>query len=156
MKPEKTQRLFELLGEMLPALTTIVFYAEDLRTLLRGELDGREPPAGSHTRRSQADEHVARRPFVDHQALCVRWNGKKCSLGNTIVFRLFDRLAKRMNQYVTYSQLREDVWEGHTRSRETVRSVVRHLKQRLVDAGMHDLGASIRGHGQQYGLMLDT
>ncbi len=139
MKPEKTQRLFELLGEMLPALTTIVFYAEDLRTLLRGELDGREPPAGSHTRRSQA-----------------RWNGKKCSLGNTIVFRLFDRLARRTNQYVTYSQLREDVWEGHTRSRETVRSVVRHLKQRLVDAGMHDLGASIRGHGQQYGLMLDT
>jgi DNA-binding response OmpR family regulator len=93
---------------------------------------------------------------VDHASLSVHWQGRRCELGCTITFRLFERLSRRANTYVAHSQLLCDVWDGNVRAPETIRSVVRHLKRRLREAGMSDLADAIRAQGGRYGLMLDA
>jgi DNA-binding response OmpR family regulator len=96
------------------------------------------------------------RPYADTDSCTVHWRGKTCYLGNTLRFRLFARLARRPNLHLTYHQLRTEVWLGQLRTRDSVRSVVRHLKQELRDAGMDDLADAITGHGQRYALVLDS
>ena len=66
-----------------------------------------------------------------------------------------ERLARQPNQFITTDQLLRDVWEGDIRSPETIRSAVRHLRQRLSSAGMKNLAAAIQGAGGRYGLILD-
>ena len=86
----------------------------------------------------------ADRPVADRTLLSVRWRGKTCFLGNTLPFRLLDRLARRPNQYFSYEQLLDDVWEG-PRSFSAIRSVVKVLRRKLVEAGMDDLANTIDG-----------
>ena len=83
------------------------------------------------------------------------WNGRTCCLRRTILFRLAQRLARYPNQFITADQLLRDVWEGGVKSPDTVRSAVRHLRQRLACAEMHDLAGATHGTGGCYGLMLD-
>ena len=64
------------------------------------------------------------------------------------------RLLRRVNQYVSYERLRDDVWYGETRSADTVRSAVRQLKLKLRTAGMSDLASAIKGQGRHYGLII--
>ena len=101
------------------------------------------------------DPEDAARPIADRPILSVRWRGKSCFLGNTLPFWFFERLARRPNQYYSYEQLIEDVWEGQ-RTFSAIRSVVRVLRRKLVAAGMDDLANAIDGSvSHHYGLMLD-
>jgi DNA-binding response OmpR family regulator len=94
------------------------------------------------------------RPIIDPATFSVHWDGKTCVLGNTLPFRLLERLGRRPNQFVHCNQLLDDVWQGCCRSREAIRSVVKVLKQKLVQAGMHGLAASIDGsQPHHYGLI---
>jgi DNA-binding response OmpR family regulator len=69
--------------------------------------------------------------------------------------KLFERLARRPNQYLSYERLLDEVWEG-TRSFSAIRSVVKTLRGRLVKAGMADLADAIDGSVyRHYGLKLD-
>ena len=93
--------------------------------------------------------------MVDLATFSVHWNGKTCVLGNTLPFRLLERLGRRPNQFIHCDQLLDDVWQG-LRSREAIRSVVKVLKQKLVQAGMDDLAASINGNQpHHYGLIFN-
>jgi len=94
--------------------------------------------------------------LVDISTLSVFWQGRTCSLRNTILFRLAARLARQPNQYITAGQLLADVWDGGVKSPETIRSTVRNLRRRLKQAGMIDLAAAIRGTGGRYGLIFDA
>lgn len=94
------------------------------------------------------------RPVADIATLSVRWEGKSCHLGYTLPFKLFERLARRPNCFVSYSQLLEDVW-CQCRSDAAIRSVVKELKRKLIEAGMLDIAAAIRGEGRCYGLILE-
>ena len=98
---------------------------------------------------------MPRRPLVDSSTFSVLWAGETCPLRRTILFRLAERLARQPNQYITTDQLLRDVWEGGIKSPETIRSAVRHLRQRLSGAGMQDLAAAIHGTGGRYGMILD-
>ena len=101
------------------------------------------------------DPEDAARPIADRSLLSVRWRGKSCFLGNTLPFRFFERLARRPNQYYSYEQLLDEVWEG-TRTFSAIRSVVKVLRRKLVAAGMDDLANAIDGSvSRHYGLMLD-
>lgn len=94
------------------------------------------------------------RVFMDRRLLTVRWNGRMCHLGNTIPFRLMERLARRPNQYLTHEQLLEEIWGG-PRSKSAVRSAINSLRSRLVAAGMSDLADAIDGSNAGcYGLIL--
>jgi len=95
------------------------------------------------------------RPLIDRTLLSVQWHGKTCFLGNTLPFRFLERLARKPNQYFSYEQLLDDVWEG-PRSFSAIRSVVKVLRKKLVEAGMEDLANAIDGTVcRHYGLMLD-
>lgn len=95
------------------------------------------------------------KPLVDPLTFTARWGKKVCFLGNTLPFRLLERLAGRPNQLFRYDILLQDVWDC-MRSKEAVRSVVKVLRQKLRSAGMADLAAAIDGStANHYGLMLD-
>ncbi len=101
------------------------------------------------------ENNAHRQTIADRATFCARWGGKSCYLGNTLSFRLLERLAHRPNQLFCYDTLLQDVWESK-RSREAVRSVVKVLRQKLRAAGMDDLAQAIDGNAaHHYGLMLD-
>ncbi|MBK8270667.1 MAG: helix-turn-helix domain-containing protein [Planctomycetes bacterium] len=93
---------------------------------------------------------------MDHSTLSVLWEGQTCQLGYTVLFKLVDRLSRRPNQFVTFDQLLHDVWNGDSRSPDTIRSAVRNLRQKLTDAGMNRLAAAIQGQAGRYGLILNN
>jgi len=76
--------------------------------------------------------------------LSVIFQGRSCFLGNTLPFRLLERLLRRPNQYVSHYQLQEGVWDGEP-SPESIRSVVKELRRKLRCAGMDDLAKAISG-----------
>jgi hypothetical protein len=93
--------------------------------------------------------------IADRKTFSVRWRNRTCYLGNSLPFRLLERLADRPNQLIHHDQLLDEVWECR-RSRESIRSVVRVLRQKLCHAGMKDLAEAIDGTtARHYGLMLD-
>lgn len=95
------------------------------------------------------------RPITDSGAMTVTWRGRSCKLGNTMLFRLMERLARRPCWRFSYSRLINEVWDGQCRSDETIRSTVRHLKLRLKGAGMGGLAKAIRSDKRHYRLELD-
>ena len=113
--------------------------------------DTTPPPANESTRQS----FVLQVPIADPNILAVRWNGKTCFLGKTIAFKLFARLARRPNHFLSHDLLLDEVWECRV-TKEAMRSAVKTLKQKLRQAGMADLAAAINGRRREcYGLILD-
>lgn len=95
-------------------------------------------------------------PVVDRSTCTVLWHGHTCHMGLGIPFRIFERLARRPNQFVSYDQLIEHVWLGAPRSDETLRSETRRVRRILRAAGMEDLAAAIKGRHRHYGLILQS
>jgi DNA-binding response OmpR family regulator len=82
--------------------------------------------------------------FIGHDRLQVAFHGRTCVLGNTLPFKLLERLARRPNAFVTHEELLSDVWEG-VRSDATVRTAVKRLRQSLRQQGLVDLAQAIDG-----------
>lgn len=92
--------------------------------------------------------------ILDPQLLTVVYRGKRCFLGNTLPYRLMERLARQPDRYVSYQALQDDVWH-ELRSREAIRSVVKVLRGKLREAGLDVIAAAIDGHvAGHYALML--
>ena len=85
-----------------------------------------------------------RQPVIDRSRFAVTFGGRTCRLGNTIAFRFVARLAESPDRYVPHEQLLDDVWDGHG-SDDALRSVVKHLRRRLREAGLGDLADAIDG-----------
>lgn len=94
--------------------------------------------------------------IVDAAAKTVTYRGCTCCLGNTLVFRMIERLARRPNHFVSFDRLIRDVWDGHPKSDEAIRSVVKELRDRLRKNGMRRLASLIRGQKKSYALMLKS
>jgi DNA-binding response OmpR family regulator len=92
--------------------------------------------------------------IVDTAAKTVTYRGCTCCLGNTLVFRMIERLARRPNQFIPFDRLIRDVWDGQPKSDEAIRSLVKELRDRLRKNGMRKLASSIRGQKKSYALML--
>lgn len=153
MTQEKAQRLAHLANQLVETIMTAAICAEELRAVIRAEIDGGDAMRDGRARQGPCGMNG--RPVVDHSTLSLSWAGKTCHLGYTVLFRLADRLARRPNHYITPDQLLRDVWEGGLRSPETIRSAIKNLRERLSLAGMRDLAEAIRGHGGRYGLILN-
>jgi DNA-binding response OmpR family regulator len=94
-------------------------------------------------------------PTIDRSVMCVVYRGQSCFLGNTLMLKFLERLARRPNRYVSYDSLLSDVWNS-IRENSSVRSVVKELRAKLRAAGMSRLSDAIDGHvSGHYGLMLD-
>ena len=149
-------RLAELLAEIEDHYTLAAMSVAEVRAIVASALEPRLAPAKSSAGSERAPRSNPRREtLVDAATFTIRWEGKACDLGNTLPFKLFQRLLVHPNQYVSYEQLMDDVWGGGVKSDDTVRSVVRHLKRRLHSAGMDDLAAAIYGRDHHYALFLD-
>jgi hypothetical protein len=83
-------------------------------------------------------------PVADEELLEIRYQDRRCFLGNTLPFRFFARLTRRPNSYLTYEELLEDVWQGE-RSDSAIRTVVKRLRILLRRAEMADLAEAIDG-----------
>jgi DNA-binding response OmpR family regulator len=71
------------------------------------------------------------------------------------LFRLFRRLARPANHYVSTERLLEDVWGDERSEDTTVRSAVRNLRRKLERAGMARLAEGLQGRAGHYRLLLD-
>lgn len=93
---------------------------------------------------------------VERAAFSLTWKSRSCYLGNTLPFRLFERLARRPGHYLPVSQLAGELWDG-PRAPSTVRSVVSDLRTRLSRGGLRDLAQRIDGsNAGYYGLSLEA
>jgi hypothetical protein len=103
---------------------------------------------------SIVETDLRRRPTIDTATFCVHWDGRACRLGNTLAFRLLERLARRPNQLVHCDVLLHELWDNYS-SRDAVRSTVKVLRRKLSTAGMESLALAIDGSTtHHYGLML--
>lgn len=97
------------------------------------------------TGRTAGDLTTADRlPIADRPTLSVLFRGESCFLGNTLMFRFFETIARRPNRYFTHGELLSEVWGG-TRSESTIRNVARRLRNRLVEGGLKDVATLIDG-----------
>jgi DNA-binding response OmpR family regulator len=96
----------------------------------------REPPVNT----PQGRKYL----FIDSNRLQVGFRGRTCVLGNTLSFKLLERLARHPNIYVTHDELLSDVWHG-VRSESAIRSVVKRLRQTLRQQGLPELADAIDG-----------
>lgn len=146
MKPDEVAVLEPLLRKVVQSLNVLVRDTELALELL------------SSSRRHGSATHGPHGPvgdLVDDSRFAVRWNGRECPLGQTLLYRLFRRLALSLNRYVPNEQLLEEVWGGE-RSASAVRTAVRNLRRKLEAGGMADLAGVIDGRNPgHYGLRLD-
>ena len=158
-KSDRDRQLLEKLSQLAAAQASAAALAQEIVVSARERLGfdmGEAPPVAVIPAASSPNGGIsARRPMIDVATFSVHWDGKTCVLGNTLPFRLLERLGRRPNQFIHCDQLLDEVWQG-LRSREAIRSVVKVLKQKLVQAGMDDLAASINGNQPyHYGLIFN-
>ena len=156
MNPDKARRLDVLTGQLAETLMSAAICADEIRAIVRTELDNEAPRPTTQFGAGLAPNQPPRkqRPLLDESTMSVFWKGRSLHLGNTLPFRFLARLARRPNQYVTHPDLLRDVWDDPLLATATIRSVVRHLRDRLRNGGMNDLAAAIRGHKGRYILEL--
>ena len=157
---DRDRQLLEKLSQLAAAQASAAALAQEIIVSVgeRLGLDLGEIAAPGCEPRRLPHRMAAFQPVVqsiDVATFSVHWDGKTCVLGNTLPFRLLERLGRRPNQFIHCDQLLDEVWQG-LRSREAIRSVVKVLKQKLVQAGMDDLAASINGNQPyHYGLIFN-
>jgi hypothetical protein len=156
MRTDASERLIHLINKIEDCCTAAASCAAEAATLLIDDQPtqaaGRQSRTGGNV--GPAPSTAESRPTADPGSMSIVWHGRRCALGQTTLFKLFSRLSRQANAYVSYDQLLSDVWGG-AKADETIRSAVRHLKRRLKDAGMGELADAIRGENHHYVLLLD-
>jgi DNA-binding response OmpR family regulator len=140
----RAERLDEIRGtlrELAQAQTTAALCVSELEELVATDV-AVEPSSAQPS------------PRADESKFCVVLGRRTCHLGHTNSFRLFVRLLRRTNHYISYDHLLRDVWHSDVKSPETIRSAIRQLKTKLECANMRGLARAIKGQGRHYGLML--
>lgn len=126
---------------------------EESISILQSELTLLSVPSQSLSRSESRSGDTL--PMIDRDAMTVVFGGDRCFLGNTLMLKFLERLARRPNNYISYNVLLADVWHG-IREPASVRSVVKELRAKLRSAGMSRLAEAIDGKvSGHYGLMLD-
>lgn len=118
------------------AVQQLLGFATQLRHVLQWteeilaavSLDG-QSTIGSRSPRPLPADAAAGHPFsiVDRMTFCVRWKGRTCCLGDTLPFRLLERLAARLNQFFSYPSLLEEVRDGKPMRQIVAISHFRHF-----------------------------
>ncbi len=143
---EKKTLIQESLRSLAASHTAAVVQIEETMSVLLRALELDDNAA--------KDSKAGHRPRADATTFSVEWRGRTCFLGNTLLFWLFERLARSPNRYVAHVDLLDDVWRSERES-STIRGVAKRLRDRLVAADMEELAAAIDGSvSGYYGLIL--
>ena len=146
MEPEDVSVLESLLRNMRAAMRSLIRDSD-----LALELLAARKRYGGHETTPNPDTDG----LIDESRFAICWNGSECHLGQTVLFRLFQRLASSVNRYVTHERLLDDVWGG-PRSASAIRSAVGELRRKLTESGMPDLADAVDGENPgHYGLRID-
>ncbi len=145
MKPEDAAVLESILRKMSVTLRTLADDAALAVRLYAGQRDGPGTTPGAHARLAS---------LIDEGRFLVRWNGRECRLGQTVLFRLFRRLATSHDCYLAHEDLLDEVWGTTNRGSSAIRMAVWELRRKLKAAGMEDLARAIASDTGHYGLLL--
>ena len=149
MGPSKQEEIREVLKSLAYTHSLVVEQMESMICVLTKLLEVDELNAIARRDRRRKGWPVANR-----DTLSIEWEEKSCFLGNTLLFWFFERIARTPNRYVSHQQLLDDVWGGN-RQPTTIRGVVKRLRDKLDEVGMHDLATRIDGsENGYYGLMM--
>jgi hypothetical protein len=153
---DKKQQIQQYLKSLAIANAVAVEQIEKMISLLTIALDLDDIP-GQNIQASaiiSTEHEIVDGLLVDNNTFSIVWQNQTCFLGNTLLFRFFERIARSPNRYVTHLDLLEDVWGGE-RDSTTIRGVAKRLRDRLSDSGMEKLAKSIVGSiPGYYGLIL--
>lgn len=151
MQIDRKQTLRETLAALASNHAIVVQQLELAIRLLDEEISNHVDVTVSQTPRLTPRN---KNPMVDRDTFCVQWRGGVCFLGNTLLFRFFERISRSPNNYISYRALLDDVWRG-PRDDSSIRGVAKRLRDRLAAQGMAELSASVDGTNPgHYGLML--
>jgi hypothetical protein len=90
--------------------------------------------------RASGTSAASRRLLVlDTESFEASLGEKSCFLGNTIEFRLLDRLNRRPGRYVSIGTLRQDVWDDPETEKYTIQRTISNLRRRLRDSSLDNL-----------------
>lgn len=98
--------------------------------------------AGVASRSDQATPSSAascRRLVLDTETFEACWGEKCCFLGNTIEFRLLQRLNHRPSLFVSINALRASVWNDDDTEKNTIQRTASNLRRRLREAGLENV-----------------
>jgi len=73
---------------------------------------------------------------VDQEQFTVSYKGQECFLGNTIQFRLFERIARKPGKWFSFNELKDDVWSDDLMGDATVGRTIRLLRAKLKTDGL--------------------
>jgi hypothetical protein len=141
LQTERLEAIRDTLKELAQAQTTAALCLSELEELVATDA-GIDASIGQPL------------PRANESKFCVVLGQRTCYLGHTNSFRLFVRLLRRADHYISYDHLLRDVWQSDVKSPETIRSAIRQLKTKLERANMCRLAHAIKGQGRHYGLML--
>lgn len=141
MSTSDTLHYRESLRLLAEGYATLITHYDRTIALLKAEQARTEQEAQGRELRDRRKPQALQ---IDEGTLSVLYRHKSCFLGNTVQLRLFRRLLRSQNQYLDYTELLEQVWEG-IRSPSTVRSAVKVLRRQLNQAGMNEVAQAIVG-----------
>jgi DNA-binding response OmpR family regulator len=148
MKSATRTEISRALQELAASQAATMQLLEHALALFTNEL-ALEPIEFWQKHASQFGSRHLEQPTIEFGRLSVSFNGRSCFLGNSLAFRLFARLARTPDVYVSYEALLSEVWGG-VRSDSAVRSIVKTLRCRLREAGMSELATAIGGSEPGY------
>jgi DNA-binding response OmpR family regulator len=144
MSPSKRELIRRTLRNLAESHAATIELMEQTLALLSEELAIDAVTFWKSRTAAATTQHFSDRLFIDHDRLQVAFAGRVCVLGNTLPFKLLERLARRPNTYVTHDELLSDVWEG-IRSESAIRSAIKRLRQALRRQGLSKLADAIDG-----------
>ncbi len=74
------------------------------------------------------------KPTADRGTFTFHYGYGSCFLGNSVEFRLAERLAKTLGVFIDTGKLLEDVWEGRTVQKNTIAKTACNLRRKLNEA----------------------
>lgn len=102
-----------------------------------------QPTNGGQSQPAHASQLV-----VDRATFTVLWRGRTCRFaGPTKESLLTECLSRRVEGFVTVTDLRDEVWDGDDPEPNTIHQLATSLRKKLGEAGMGDLTIKgVRGH----------
>ena len=88
---------------------------------------------------------------VDDTTFTVHWAGKTCELGNTVLFRLMEKLASSTGRFRTFAALNDEMGRDNDEKFAAPKS---RLCRALQKAEMPDLAKCIKMETGHYGLFV--
>src|SRR5689334_2977568 len=128
MNSSKREQIRQILRGLADAHSATIVLMEKALVLMGEELE--LDPWEFWKSKGQDPPQNAGALVIDRQLFSVSHRDRSCFLGDTLPFRLLDRLARPPKVYVSHNDLLSDVWND-PRTDDAIRSVVKQLRNKL-------------------------